>query len=79
MKFEAMSFHKTTLDHYKKRGIYGFCIQFYLLHNDIPEDDNIVGLYERKTQCTWIKLRLWELNEILFLFIHSLMLLWLRL
>ena len=36
MKFQPMSQHETTLDHYGERGIswHGFCLQFYLIQSE---------------------------------------------
>ena len=51
MKFEAMSSRETTLDHYGKRGIswHGFCVQFYLLHNEVTDNDNVVPTPKKYT------------------------------
>jgi len=51
MKFEAMSSRETTLDHYGKRGIswHGFCVQFYLLHNEVTDNDQVVPTPKKYT------------------------------
>ena len=51
MKFEAMSSRETTLDCYGKRGIswHGFCVQFYLLHNEVTDNDHVVPTPKKYT------------------------------